>query len=844
MRWPWRLLFAVPLLTVVFSVESGRVFADDAADEVPEAPAPTAEELERRRKQHRQDLELRKGDLEDASRPALEVLERFRRREFRLWRVPLQRIVRMGKAAVPALLIMLEETDWEVRAFAAAALEAIAPPEARGPLIAALAKEEFVEARRRMVRALAALRDPEARSALAAAAKDADPGIVLAAVRGLGALQLPEAAETLRTFVRSEDLDVRYEALGSLAALGDGDAIARLEKAADAMVATPDLRRTDSVDPFDLGDRYEQYLVGYALARAGTKEVDDRLEDVLTARKPWDKKSFLRLGAAEGLGRRSAATGEMPAILLEGLDHDDALVRVASSYGLRFARHPDLLRPLVRALKDSQLDVRTNVVRAIGHLGTEKAAEELRKPLRDSAPEVRIAAVQALGEIPGEAATEPLLRALRDAKYVIRVQAAALLGARANEPGVAEGLAKAARTDDDYGVREQALASLSQATGRLDEALPALIDRAADRDPGVRANASLGVAALLDGLPEAPALEEPFLRRVVGMALDPELDREERAAIELLDALRPSAAVPLLIGALDDRKSEVRHRALSLLQRISETTLETPVDGSATERKEGIARWEAWWAEAGTLPRRDRILGMVVTGPLSEQVRDLKWRGLDVALLLDSTGSMAGLLRLAKQSIDDLIREMASPIPSLRIALVTYRDFGDNYVYYGTPLTFDLEHLPGFLQSFVHGQGGDIPEAVHDTVTAVMRKLDWRPDAHKVIVFAGDAPHHPEQDSAFRAAIRAWAKPENRAVLHAIFTDTNRRSIDIPKRRRREDPDDFQHPFLDIYRSIAKEGRGIAVVLSDESVLVKEMLVLAFGPAWRSEIETYLDFRN
>ncbi len=37
--------------------------------------------------------------------------------------------------------------------------------------------------------------------------------------------------------------------------------------------------------------------------------------------------------------------------------------------------------------------------------------------------------------------------------------------------------------------------------------------------------------------------------------------------------------------------------------------------------------------------------------------------------------------------------------------------------------------------------------------------------------------------------------------------------------------------------------RGRAILLSDESTLIKEVLVLAMGPAWRAEIEAFLDFK-
>jgi hypothetical protein len=68
--------------------------------------------------------------------------------------------------------------------------------------------------------------------------------------------------------------------------------------------------------------------------------------------------------------------------------------------------------------------------------------------------------------------------------------------------------------------------------------------------------------------------------------------------------------------------------------------------------------------------------------------------------------------------------------------------------------------------------------------------------------------------------------------------------MDIARRKAREAPEDFKHPYLDIYTRIAADGRGKAVLLSDESTLVKEILVLAFGPAWRADIENFLDFRT
>ena len=235
---------------------------------------------------------------------------------------------------------------------------------------------------------------------------------------------------------------------------------------------------------------------------------------------------------------------------------------------------------------------------------------------------------------------------------------------------------------------------------------------------------------------------------------------------------------------------------------------------------------------------------MAITGGLAEVARDLKWKGLDIAILFDSTGSMAGLIRAAKARIDEIIAELGALLPSLRVSVYTYRDKGDNFVFWGTPLTYDTWKLQGFLQNATHGQGGDIPEAVYETVKNAMDELQWRPEARKVIVYAGDAPHHPEMDAEFIATIQAFCTVKNQAVLHAIFTDTNRRSLDIKQRKKRAHPGAFQHPFFEVYKRTAEAGRGRGVLLDDESALIKELLVLTFGQTWRVEIENLLDFER
>src|SRR5688572_15445044 len=80
---------------------------------------------------------------------------------------------------------------------------------------------------------------------------------------------------------------------------------------------------------------------------------------------------------------------------------------------------------------------------------------------------------------------------------------------------------------------------------------------------------------------------------------------------------------------------------------------------------------------------------------------------VDVAFVLDTTGSMSGLLEGAKQKIWSMASKIArgKPAPILRVAVVAYRDRGDAYVAKRFDLTKDLDAVYAHLQT-LHADGG------------------------------------------------------------------------------------------------------------------------------------------
>ncbi len=119
---------------------------------------------------------------------------------------------------------------------------------------------------------------------------------------------------------------------------------------------------------------------------------------------------------------------------------------------------------------------------------------------------------------------------------------------------------------------------------------------------------------------------------------------------------------------------------------------------------------------------------------------------VEVCFVLDTTGSMSGLIEGAKQKIWSIANEIASarPAPDIRFGLIGYRDRGDEYVVKTFNLTNDLDAIYGQLQSFRADGGGDTPESVNEALDEAVNKLSWSADRGvlKVIFLVGDAPPH------------------------------------------------------------------------------------------------------
>jgi hypothetical protein len=126
---------------------------------------------------------------------------------------------------------------------------------------------------------------------------------------------------------------------------------------------------------------------------------------------------------------------------------------------------------------------------------------------------------------------------------------------------------------------------------------------------------------------------------------------------------------------------------------------------------------------------------------------------VEVVFVLDTTGSMGGLIEGAKQKIWSIANQIVrgKPTPDLKIGLVGYRDYGDLYVTRMYPLNDDLDAVFENLMSFRADGGGDTPEHVNRALHDALYGISWSTSLEtlKIIFLVGDCPPHMDYDDGY-----------------------------------------------------------------------------------------------
>lgn len=145
---------------------------------------------------------------------------------------------------------------------------------------------------------------------------------------------------------------------------------------------------------------------------------------------------------------------------------------------------------------------------------------------------------------------------------------------------------------------------------------------------------------------------------------------------------------------------------------------------------------------------------------------------VDIAILLDTSNSMDGLIDQAKSQLWTIINEFAAAkrhglTPTLRVALFEYGNTNlpasEGYIRQVVPLTDDLDVLSEALFALTTN-GGD--EYCGQVIDEAIKRLDWtgEPNAYKAIFIAGNEP--------FTQGPVAYTQSCAYAIQHGVIVNT------------------------------------------------------------------------
>ncbi len=232
-----------------------------------------------------------------------------------------------------------------------------------------------------------------------------------------------------------------------------------------------------------------------------------------------------------------------------------------------------------------------------------------------------------------------------------------------------------------------------------------------------------------------------------------------------------------------------------------------------------------------------------LAGAFAKHIKRMRKRGLDIAFVFDSTGSMGLYVEHVKKKIRSLVRAIRKLVPAARVGLVTYRDAGMDFVTRAVQLTHGTRALELFLEETDYEGGGDREEAVYEGLKVAIEGLNWKKKSAKVIVLIGDAPPHPE-DVEKAARLVEKFHDEMGGTLAAV--DTNR---PIPLRGQYHgcpagvDPpcDVILHRHLmKAFQLLAKKGGGECLRFNDMEKMNEMMVMLVFGSDWKDYLDVFV----
>ncbi|MDP7062206.1 MAG: VWA domain-containing protein, partial [Planctomycetota bacterium] len=278
-------------------------------------------------------------------------------------------------------------------------------------------------------------------------------------------------------------------------------------------------------------------------------------------------------------------------------------------------------------------------------------------------------------------------------------------------------------------------------------------------------------------------------------------------------------------------------------------------------------QWGKWWKDhkhQHVLPEviveRDpdeEERGSVSSG-FVERAFDLRSAGMELVIVMDSTGSMQTTIDATVLALKDFTAIIEGISPKFRLGLVEYKDTNDisGGAKIVEPLHKNSDKVRKKLERVTASGGGDFPESVLGGLEAALSdKIGWGRSTNKLVMIVGDAPPH-ERDLEKTIAAAEAANKSPFGVDASLLLEVTKEGNSASKRGVRPFiisalgvgttgvNGDTRSSFQDI--SEAGGGAYAEVLLNTRSGqasadIAAHILGLSFGSRWSDQTDAFVE---
>lgn len=224
-------------------------------------------------------------------------------------------------------------------------------------------------------------------------------------------------------------------------------------------------------------------------------------------------------------------------------------------------------------------------------------------------------------------------------------------------------------------------------------------------------------------------------------------------------------------------------------------------------------------------------------------ISGLRRTGLDVVLVIDGTGSMKLVIDQVKVKMRALMLAIHRLVPTARIGIVVFGGRGE--AIQTRSLTLQTGQLIGFLNNIQAQNGGVWRENTLGALQTAINNMGWRSYAKKVIVLVGDTPPFREDFDPCLELIRRFH--DENGTFNTVDLTVEEHEAFVRQWEKYQGPipvsarvlPEFYLETQAAYQAMARAGGGTWRSLTKDQEINQQVLILAFGEKWRSEVAAF-----